>query len=130
GLPQARSLPRNKARIAAKSGVVRFVSQPERPAMRVGISFLALLFLSSSLAWAQPEDHSADEQTLASFGLATDGQSLLDFFRGRSRLESDRERLLELTRQLGEAAADVCVRASAELIAPGPVAITAHRHSI
>src|SRR5262245_50705252 len=98
--------------------------------MRVGISFLALLFLSSSLAWAQPEDHSADEQTLASFGLATDGQSLLDFFRGRSRLESDRERLLELTRQLGEAAADVRARAAAELIARGPVAIPALRHAI
>ena len=83
--------------------------------MLVVTSSIALLFLASSLAPAQSETVATDEQTLTSFGLATDGQSLLDFFRARTRLEMDREQLLELTRKLGDSAADVRARAAKEI---------------
>src|SRR5437867_5608812 len=103
---------------------------PSSRAMRVVISSVALLFLASSLAPAQSEAIATDEQTLTSFGLATDGQSLLDFFRARTRLETDREQLLELTRKLGDSAADARARAAKELIARGAVAIPALRHAV
>ena len=74
------------------------------------IVFACGLMFSPRLA-AQSE-HAVDEQTLAAAGLSSDGQSLLDFFRGRVRLDPDRERLMDLTRQLGDAAPDVRTRAA------------------
>jgi HEAT repeat protein len=83
-----------------------------------------------ALAKAQQEAVTADEQTLAAVGLATDGRALLEFFRFRARLEPDHEHLLELTQQLGDAAPERRARAVAELIGRGAMAVPALRHAI
>src|SRR5262245_34610340 len=75
------------------------------------------------------EETSADEQTLRAAGLTTDGPALLEFFRARARLEVDGDKLRELTRQLGDEAADVRARAAAALVARGPLAVPALRHA-
>jgi HEAT repeat protein len=97
--------------------------------MRLAIFSVAFASVFPCTASGQPE-LTADEQTLAAAGLATDGKSLLDFFRGRTRLDADRERLVDLTRQLGDAAAEVRTRAAAELVSRGTAAIPALRHAI
>jgi HEAT repeat protein len=97
--------------------------------MRVArVSLAFILTLPNALA-AQPEV-AGDEQTLVAAGLPTDGQALLEFCRGRTRLDPDRERLMALTRQLGDPAAEARARAAAELIAHGAVAIPALRHAV
>jgi HEAT repeat protein len=98
--------------------------------MRVTVSSIAFVLTLVPTVAAQSEPTTGDEQTLAAAGLATDGQALLEFFRDRARLEPDRERLLELTRQLGDPAAEVRARAGAELVRRGAVAIPALRHAI
>lgn len=97
--------------------------------MRVALLALACVLTLPPRLAAQSE-LTADEQTLTAAGLASDGQSLVDFFRGRTRLDPDRERLLELTRQLGNAAPEVRARAAAELVARGALAVPALRHAI
>src|SRR6266536_3583412 len=77
----------------------------------------------------QTEGTSADEQTLRAAGLTTDGPTLLDFFRARAKLDLDGDKLRELTRQLGDEAADVRARAAAALVARGPLAVPALRHT-
>jgi HEAT repeat protein len=79
---------------------------------------------------AQTEALTADEQSLAAAGLSTDGQALLEFFRFRARLEPDRERLAELTQQLGDAAPEKRAQATAELVGRGAMAVPALRHAI
>jgi HEAT repeat protein len=98
--------------------------------MRVTLSSLALALALAPAVGAQSELITADEQTLAAAGLATDGQALLDFFHDRTRLEPDRERLLELTRQLGAPAPEVRARVAAELVRRGAIAVPALRHAI
>src|SRR5712692_6416653 len=97
--------------------------------MRAALFSIPLMWMRPAVAAAQPEV-AADEQTLAAAGLATDGQALLEFCRGRTRLESDRERLMALTQQLGDPAAEARTRAASELIARGPVAVPALRHAV
>jgi HEAT repeat protein len=97
--------------------------------MRFGILSLAVASAFPLVAAAQAE-HDADEQTLTAAGLATDGPSLLEFFRGRTRLDTDRERLMGLTRQLGDASPEARTKAVAELVSRGTAAIPALRHAM
>jgi HEAT repeat protein len=78
---------------------------------------------------AQP-DTTDVEQLLTTAGLGTDGPSLLEFFRGRTRLEVDASQLTVWTRQLGDPAAEVRARATAALITQGPVAIPVLRQAV
>jgi HEAT repeat protein len=87
------------------------------------------LLVALSLLAADPET-SADEQLLAAAGLGADGPALLEFFHGRARLDTDREKLLALARQLGDPDPKVRDRAAAELIGRGPVAVPYLRHAV
>src|SRR4051794_27041762 len=75
------------------------------------------------------EDTSADEQAVRAAGLTTDNPALIDFFRARAKFDLDGDKLRALTQQLGDAAADVRARAAAALVARGPLAVPALRHT-
>src|SRR5262245_45819885 len=130
GLPRCHRLPQRSGRTAEGLGSAHIGLHAERHTMRVRHLSMLLILLAPAVSAAQPEALAADEQTLAAAGLATDGQALLECFRARTRLEQDRERLLELTRQLGDVSAEVRARAAAELVARGAVAVPALRHAI
>ncbi|MFL5240919.1 MAG: HEAT repeat domain-containing protein [Gemmataceae bacterium] len=78
---------------------------------------------------AKPEEPvlSPEEQTLKSAKLQTDGPSLLEFFRKRSQLKVDRDKVIELARQLGDSDAAKRDKAYGELIALGTQALPALR---
>jgi len=77
----------------------------------------AFLFVAVCVLWAgslpragiaqDATSAGPDEQLLKEAGLPIDGAGLLEFFRARSRLDADRDRLLVLVRQLGAPAAEV-----------------------
>jgi HEAT repeat protein len=98
--------------------------------MRLFLLAITGFLTTLTVARAQPDAITSDEQTLAAAGLASDGQSLLEFFRFRTRLEPDHERLLELTQQLGDVTPERRTRAVAELIGRGAMAVPALRHAI
>jgi HEAT repeat protein len=100
----------------------------------------AFLFVAVCVLWAgslpragiaqDATSAGPDEQLLKEAGLPIDGAGLLEFFRARSRLDADRDRLLVLVQQLGAPAAEVRDRAAAELIRQGPVAVPLLRHAV
>jgi HEAT repeat protein len=71
-----------------------------------------------------------DEQTLQAANLGTEGPALLDFFRKRSALEVDRQRLVSLIQQLGARSPLERDRAAGELIAIGPAALPLLRQAV
>lgn len=71
-----------------------------------------------------------DEQVLRAAGLAPDGAALLDFFRRRTAVTTDLERVQALVRQLGDRAPDKAERAAGELVAAGPAAVPFLRHAV
>jgi HEAT repeat protein len=73
---------------------------------------------------------SGDEQTLNAAGLATDGASLLEFFRTRTGPDVTRDKLMALVRQLGDPEIKVRAQAATELVSHGPVAIPVLRHAV
>jgi HEAT repeat protein len=92
-------------------------------------AFFVLVALASKQgAGAEMALLSSEEQTLQTAGLSTDGPALLEFFRLRARTEPDRDRLAALVKRLGDPAAGVQLRAAAELVAWGPLAIPVLRH--
>jgi HEAT repeat protein len=101
------------------------------PSLFVAVTWI--LALSGGLATAvdaNAPEVSPDEQTLTAAGLGTDGPALLEFFRSRTRNEADQQKLLALTRQLGDPSTEVRARAAAELIGRGPAAVPALRHAV
>ncbi len=64
-----------------------------------------------------------DEQVLQAAGVATDGQALLDFFRKQTSTEATREQARRLIGQLGADSFPVREKASADLVALGPVVV-------
>ncbi len=71
-----------------------------------------------------------DEQELVAAGLSAEGPALLEFFRGRARLETDRDKLLALAGQLGDPDAKVRDQAARALISRGPLAVPALRQAV
>jgi HEAT repeat protein len=88
------------------------------------------LMVAFSLLAAQAPEVTQDEQLLVAAGLSADGPALLEFFHARARLDTDREKLLALARQLGDPDSKARDRAAAELIGRGPVAVPALRHAV
>src|SRR5262245_5762919 len=86
---------------------------------------LGLSLVVFGLAASAPAQDSeqADEQLLKSAGLPTDNNGLLDFFRKRSLKDGDRDRLTELTRQLGSKVYREREQAAKELVLRGPLAL-------
>ncbi len=72
----------------------------------------------------------ADEQTLRTAKVGTDGTALLDFFRKRTATNADRERIHVLLKQLGNEDFDVREKASAELVGMGPKVIALVRPAL
>jgi HEAT repeat protein len=64
----------------------------------------------------------ADEMVLKAANVGTDGASLLEFFRKRTRKESDSARIRKLIEQLGDESYDLREKASQELIETGAAA--------
>ncbi len=96
------------------------------------LAFSALLTFDPAFRETKPEeagDLGAEESTLRAAGLITDGPTLLQFFRTRTRSETDPERLQALARKL-DASPSESSRAAAELLAQGPVAIPALRFAV
>src|SRR5262245_47422259 len=84
---------------------------------------LGLLGIGVAPARADDQDTSADEQLLRSAALAADGPALLDFFRQRSAASVRADRVGGLSKQLGDKSAGVREKATAELVALGPLAV-------
>jgi HEAT repeat protein len=92
--------------------------------------WLALLFLTGLLLTlaanpARTDDSPtvAEEKTLKSAGIGTDGPALLDFFRKRTGAEANAEKISALVKQLSDKDVKVRDKASGELVSLGAVAI-------
>jgi hypothetical protein len=95
------------------------------------VPVLAVLVLSGGAAAGRAEPApAADEQLLRAAGVAVDGPGLLEYFRQRTALGSDQERIAELVRRLGDKAYPVRARASAELVAVGAPALNLLRQAL
>lgn len=88
--------------------------------MLLGWAFLGLGTVSLE---ADTTQVAADEQTLKAAHLKSDGESLLNFFRGRTVSDEERVRVQELIRQLGSASFRQREEAVMALINRGPVAL-------
>ncbi len=81
------------------------------------------------LAQHSNNDLAHDEQTLKRFGIASDGPSLLEFFRRRTRTDEELDALRKRAAQLGSGVFSVRAKATDELIRVGRVALPALRET-
>ena len=79
---------------------------------------------------ADADPGAVDEQTLKDAGLPVDGPSLLEFFRKRTLTEAAQQKIQALVKQLGDHSYKIRVKASADLIAEGVVAVPFLRRAI
>src|SRR5438105_2339154 len=90
--------------------------------MLEGLYFIATGWLLTAASLTAAKDQiAADEALLKSAALKCDGPALLDFFRKRTLLDSERESAGKLIRQLGSETYRLREQAMAELIGRGPV---------
>jgi HEAT repeat protein len=90
------------------------------------------LTVGAALCRAEPEpgpERAADEQILKAAHVTPDGPGLLEFFRKRTALATNRGRLADLVRRLGDKSFRVREQASADLINAGPPALAALRQA-
>jgi HEAT repeat protein len=90
--------------------------------------FVASAMFTLAAAPNQGQAPNPDEQLLRAAGVSTDAAALLDFFVQRSRRQADDARLVEMSRQLADADANVRAKTCADLLACGPSAIPTLRH--
>jgi HEAT repeat protein len=95
---------------------------PHRRLLSAGTAVL-IVTLVAALAPASDEEEKADEAFLREAKIGTDGPSLVAFLRSRSLSEGERQRLAALVRQLGSEEYLLRERASAALIARGPLSV-------
>ncbi|HXG12587.1 MAG TPA: HEAT repeat domain-containing protein [Gemmataceae bacterium] len=88
----------------------------------VVIGFAGLLLAGAAPA-AADDFAPTEEQTLRAAGLATDGPALLAFFRLRTTVTADQEKIRSLVRQLGDPSPQKAEQAAGELVALGPLAL-------
>ncbi len=79
---------------------------------------------------AESETAESDAHLLKSARVGTDGTALLDFFHKRSVTEVERGRIEAQIRQLGDPSYEMRQRASADLLARGPVAMRQLRDAL
>jgi hypothetical protein len=94
-----------------------------RAAARVVFATLFMLSVAPALGWAAAPDPAGDEQTLRAAWIATDGPGLVKFFRQRTILAADPNRIAALVRQLGSEQFRVRSQASADLVTVGVPAL-------
>lgn len=87
---------------------------------RVPLCLVAVCWIASSSVVFAAEDAAGDEQVLRSAGIATDDQSLLDFFRKQTADAATLRRAQLLIEQLGSDSYPIREQASAALTALGP----------
>jgi hypothetical protein len=71
----------------------------------------------------EPDPAREDEQTLKAANLGVDGPALLDFFRKRTPVDADRNKIQALIAELGDDSYLIRDKASAELVALGAAAV-------
>jgi hypothetical protein len=96
----------------------------------MGWNRFACLFIVCLLGWsgwgngaAEPSSLKGDEQKLQDAGLATDGASLLEFFRGQTLTSNTREKIATLVEEIGDKAFKVRDKASSGLRRLGMIAV-------
>src|SRR5438067_160351 len=94
-----------------------------------GLAFAALLGWTCIASAAESDSLSADELTLRTAHVATDGQSLLQFFHKLIPKEDRFEAIPPLVRLLGHESFTVREEASARLLAIGPAAVPGLRQA-
>jgi hypothetical protein len=82
-----------------------------------------LLCCAAGIAADPPESVKADEQFLEGRGVGVGAADLLDYFRNRSGIKTDKPRIRELIKRLGDDSYEEREKASAALIAFGPPAL-------
>jgi len=90
-------------------------------APQVRVVFTAICWSAAVALPISAAEPAGDEQILYAAGLATDSRALLDFFRKQTATESLQQRGRMLIRQLGADSFPVREKASADLVALGPV---------
>src|SRR5262245_779015 len=97
----------------------------------VGVGGLALVMAAPAPAPSAEGDNAlADELTVKSAGLPVDGAGLIEFFRLRTKAETDPEKLAALVEQLGAKSAADREKACGQLVAIGPPAIPYLRKAV
>jgi hypothetical protein len=88
-----------------------------------GALLVLLTVLGSAGSLRADEGADQDEQLLREARVGTDGDGLLTFLRRRTLTDADREKLEQLIRRLGNEAFAEREKATAELVARGPLAV-------
>ena len=96
---------------------------------RIQLSFAWLALLCSNSIAADDGPIKSDEDALKAAGIATDGPALVEFFRSRILVETDRGRVLAIVRNLGDDAFEVREKATDELASMGPRAVAILREA-
>ncbi len=78
---------------------------------------------------AESDGQLSDDQLLRAAGLSPDGPALVEFFKARTRLTADREKVAGLIAQLGSKKAEEREKAMGELVSYGPLAVTQLRQA-
>jgi peptidyl-prolyl cis-trans isomerase B (cyclophilin B) len=82
-------------------------------------SVCCLFLIVTGTFAAQPDAVKADEETLKAAGLGTDDAALIEFFRGKTLADNDRDKIAALIRDLGADDFGVREKASSELVKLG-----------
>src|ERR1700687_4461608 len=96
--------------------------------LRRQFALLPVVVLGCVLVWVTPqapaaEEPPTEEQTLKAAHLPTDNDGLINFFKKRSSLENDQEKVSALIKQLGDKSPEVRDKAAGELVAIGTPSI-------
>jgi HEAT repeat protein len=93
-----------------------------KPFVRPTFAVPMLLAFVGTMPAADSPTTNMDEAILKEVGIGTDSAALLAFFRQRTALAADKDRLAVLVRQLGDASFAARRKAAADLLAAGPAA--------
>lgn len=88
-----------------------------------GLAVALLWCVSGWVPADEPEATALDERTLKDARIASDGPSLLEFFRKRTISNADLERIKKLIADLGDDSFEVRQNASAQLVTTGAAAV-------
>ena len=102
--------------------------EPRHPALAWAAALALALALPA--AAAEPDPVREDEQALKDANLGSDGPALLDFFRKRTPVEADRNKIQALITELGDDSYAVRERASSDLVALGAAAVPLLREAL
>ena len=85
---------------------------------------------SASTLSTEPETQLTDEQLLRSAGLSPDGSAVVDFFKTRTQVSADREKIAGFIEQLGSKKVEDREKAIGGLVSHGPLAVSHLRQAM